>query len=184
MGKAEFDRFVKRQQAAQAEAAGFDAEKERLRWLGYLGNLHAAIQGYLEDYLKSGAATIEFEDVQLNEEMIGEYTARQLNLTIGQSTITFKPVGTFLIGSRGRVDVQGPRGAVRLGLFNRKAKSPNDLIRITTQTAGEKQAAKPPTVSPDDIDWAWKIITIAPNAHFEELTQNTFFDLILSVADA
>ena len=45
-------------------------------------------------------------------------------LKIGRQEITMTPVGTLLIGAKGRVEVVGPAGRTRLLLVNSKAFGP------------------------------------------------------------
>ena|ERR1700677_17424 len=108
MSKSDFDDFVKRQQAQQQDAAAAFNPKQQLdEWLSYLDALYKQIAAYLQDYIKRGTAQIEYRDIPLNEEFIGPYTARQMILKIGPATVTFTPIGTIIIGTKGRVDVQG-----------------------------------------------------------------------------
>ena len=88
----------------------------------------------------------------------------------------------MLIGSKGRVDVQGPRGSARLGLINKKVTHARQLIHVRISLPGDPPPA--PESSPEKIDWAWKIITPAPEMKFIELTEDSFFDMVLGVADA
>jgi hypothetical protein len=72
MSKSDFDDFVKRQQAQQQDAAAaFDPKQQLDEWLGYLDALYKQITAYLQDYTKSGAAQLEYRDIQLNEDFIG-----------------------------------------------------------------------------------------------------------------
>jgi len=184
MNKTNFDEFVHRQRAKQEEEKKFDPQKELKDWLEYLDSLYSQINGFMASYLSSGDAKIEFRETQLNEDFVGTYTAKQMVLTIGRSAVTFTPIGTMLIGSKGRVDVQGPRGQARLGLVNKKANSARQLIRVTVSVAGEPMKEPPPSDETKEIEWGWKIITPPPEMKFIELTQEAFFEMILSVADA
>ena len=182
MPRPDFDQFVQRKQEEEKETAAFDPKRQLAEWLHYLDALYAEVHGFLESYIDTGAARLEFTSIQLNEEFSGPYEVRQMFLHIGTSTVVFKPIGTMLIGSKGRVDVQGPRGSARLGLINKQATHAGQLIRIRVSLPGKPQPAPEP--SPEEIEWAWKIITPAPEMKFIELTEDSFFDMILGVADA
>ena len=186
MSKTDFEAFVKRQQAeAKAEEArGFDPKQQLHEWLGYLDSLYKQIEGFLHAYLDAHTATITLRDVQLNEEFIGAYTAPMLTLTIGRSMVTFTPIGTMLIGTKGRVDVKGPLGVVRLALVNKKITNARQLIQVRVTIDGDSPA--PPTTARqaiNQIEWAWKISTPPPDMKFMDLTEDTFFDMILAVAN-
>lgn len=144
MSKSDFDAFVKRQQSAQQEEATFDPKQQLEQWLDYLNVLYKQITAYLQAYVENGAAQIEYRDVTLNEEFIGTYTARTMFLKIGRSTVTFTPIGTMLIGTKGRVDVQGPIGSARLSLIDKQATNARQLIRVTVRRADDPLSAPPP----------------------------------------
>ncbi|MDE3021007.1 MAG: hypothetical protein KGI54_04035 [Pseudomonadota bacterium] len=184
MNRTDFDEFVQRQHTKQQKEKELDPKKKLRDWLEHLGSLYSQIKKFMKSYLDSGDAKIEFRKIQLNEEFIGLYDADQLVLTIGRSVVTFTPIGTMLIGLKGRVDVQGARGQARLSLVNKQVNSAHQLIRVTVSVAGE---AKKKSSSPDEIkeiEWTWKIFTAPPQMKFIDLTQEAFFDMILSIADA
>jgi hypothetical protein len=186
MSKLEFDEFVKRQQAEKQSAGEFDAKKQLAEWLDQLNALYRQITSFMESYTKTGDADIDYADVTLNEEFIGAYVARKMIIKIGRATVTFTPIGTMLIGMKGRVDVQGPSGRARLFLVNKKATSARSLIQVTVSVVskGEKLPPPPPVRQPLEPEWAWKIGTSPPDVKFIELTEETFFDMILAVANA
>jgi len=107
--KSDFDAFVKAQQKS-AQDAEIDWNKERDEWLAHLDALYKKIEELLGDYVKSGQILLRYQDVQLNEEDIGTYSARRLIIKIGGKEIVLDPIGTLLIGTKGRVDVTGPAG--------------------------------------------------------------------------
>lgn len=183
MSKADFDAFVKRQQAAEEKEAGFDPKQQLRDWIDYLKALYEEIEGYLQTYVESGAAKITLRDIQLNEEFIGAYAAPELIVTIGRSTVTFTPIGTMLIGTKGRVDVQGPLGVARLALVNKAVTNARQLIQVTLRRADAPPPAPPAQQAIKQIEWTWKLSTPPPDMQFIELTQETFFDMILTVAN-
>lgn len=180
MSKSDFDAFVKRQQSGQQKEENFDSKQELDQWLGYLDALYEQIRGYLQTYIESGAARIEYREISLNEEFIGAYTARKMLLNIGRSTVTFTPVGTMLIATKGRVDVQGPIGRARLSLVNKQVTTSRQLVLVTI---GDRPPAPPPLKAIRQIEWVWKISTPPPEIKFMELTQETFFEMVLAVAN-
>lgn len=184
MGKTDFDAFVKRQQAGKEEDSRFDPKQQLSEWLDYLDILYKQIQNYLQTYVKSGSMTIEFRDIQINEESIGIYSARQLILTIGRATVTFKPIGTMLIGMKGRVDVQGPSGAARLALVDKGITEVGQLVQITIIDPNNPRPTPPRKQAVERTEWTWKLFTPPPNQKFTELTQDIFFEMIIAVANA
>lgn len=183
MSKADFDKFVQRQKAESKDAGSFDPKQQLQEWRDYLSLLYKQIEGYMASYVASGGAKISLREIELNEEFSGPYAVQQMLLEIGHSSITFKPIGTMLIGSKGRVDVHGPRGIARLGLVNKKATRASDLIRVTVSVVGVQQQPPTPKSAHEKIEWTWKLLESPPNMRFVDLTQDVFFDMILSIAD-
>ena len=176
--KSEFDAFVKRQQQVAREPA--DWARERDEWLQHLGQLYDTIESFLKDYATSGAIELLYKEVPLNEENIGSYTARQMTLKIGPQEITLKPVGTLLIGAKGRVDVVGPAGQTRFVLVNKDASRPS--IKVTMIVNGQPDVS-PPKEPSKPITWTWKIATAPPRIEYIELTQESLYRALMEVVN-
>jgi hypothetical protein len=176
----DFDAFVKRQQTASAGEDRVDWAKERDDWLGHLKQLYDQTESFLAPYISSGEIKHDYRDIPLNEENIGSYTARQMILKIGRQEITMTPVGTFLIGAKGRVDVVGPAGRTRFVLVDSKASGPT--LKATVNIGGKPE--RPVVVSqPGKINWVWKIATNPPTIQYIELTQESLFQALMEVAN-
>jgi hypothetical protein len=100
-------------------------------------------------------------------------------LKIGPQEITMTPVGTLLIGAKGRVDVVGPAGRARFVLVDREASGPK--VKVTVSIGQSKARQVEP--SPRETEWAWKIATNPPTIQYIELTQDSLFQAILEVAN-
>jgi len=174
--KSDFDAFVKAQQKS-AQDAEIDWSKERDEWLAYLDVLYKRMEELLGDYVKSGQILLRYQDVQLNEEDIGTYSARRLILKIGGKEIVLEPIGTLLIGTKGRVDVTGPAGSTRIMLVDKDAARPR--VRVTIQS----NPKRPPVPEPPDkhVDWTWKLVTSPPTVRYIDLTQDSLFRALLEV---
>lgn len=149
MDSKDFDEFVKRQQDGTSVAAvEIDWKKERDQWLAHLGRLYSKIESFLAKYVSSGQIRYEYRSIDLNEENIGSYTAKQMVLRIGRQEVDLVPIGTLLIGSKGRVDVRGPAGTAQILLVDRKAWGPkianprNGRHWWKTTTPGEQTNAR------------------------------------------
>jgi hypothetical protein len=184
MGSSAFDQFVQMELASfrepREESFNWKAEKER--WLGDLNVLFSQVEEYLKPYVDGGQITIEFGNVELNEENIGPYLAPVMIIRIGRKTINLEPVGTLLIGSRGRVDVIGPTSRSQLLLLDSKLTSLRQLVRVSPGFRGETPAS-PTTRSASEIDWAWRIVTRPPEHEVVEVNKDSFLNLLLEIAN-
>jgi hypothetical protein len=133
--------------------------------------------GILPRHLKSSQILLRYQNVQLNEEDIGTYSARRLIIKIGGREIVLDPIGTLLIGTKGRVDVTGPAGSTRIMLVDKDAARPR--FRVTAQI----NPKRPPVPEPPDkpVDWTWKLVTSPPTVRYIDLTQDSLFGALLEV---
>jgi hypothetical protein len=182
MDRKDFDEFVKRQQGGTSVAAvEIDWEKERAEWLTRLDRLYSKIESFLRKYVSSGQIRYEYRTIELNEENIGSYAAKQMVLRIGRQEVNLVPIGTLLVGSKGRVDVKGPAGRAQMVLVDRRVSDPRSLIQVRVGVGGKLPT--PPSKRAREIEWEWKIVTRPPERRFIEITQQSFFDLIMEVAN-
>jgi len=176
-----FDEFVNRQQAKTTETFPVNWETQRDEWLMHLDSLYSKIESLLAKYVSSGQIQFGYQNIELNEEYIGSYIAKRMTLRIGRQEVTFVPVGTLLIGSKGRVDVIGPAGRAEMLLVDSTASGPRSLIHVTVEIGGKLPV--PPSEPEREIEWEWRIVTRPPERRFIEITQQSLFQLIMEVAN-
>jgi hypothetical protein len=178
-GIIDFGDFVKRQQTA-TQHEPVDWTRERDNWLVHLKELYDQTESFLAEYIEAGEIKINYRDIPLNEESIGAYSAPEMIVQIGRQQITLTPVGTLLVGAKGRVDVLGPAGRTRFVLVNSEASGP--VIKVTVSIGGKPESSTP-EVTPKEIKWAWKIATSPPTIRYIELTQESLFQALMEVAN-
>lgn len=163
-----------------------DNEKQLHEWIEYLDHLYFMAKEYLAKYVDDGSVKIDHKPITITEDFSGPYTVLNMVVHIGPSIVEFRPLGTMLIGSKGRVDVEGPGGTARLSLVNQHVKGARDLINVSLVIADHLQptAQKQPEIDPTSIVWVWKIMTAPPEMNFVPLTEETFLDMLMGVADA
>lgn len=176
--KTEFDEFVARR-ASTAQQPKIDWTKKREEWLTHLSDFFTQVEELLHDYLSEEQIRIRYGAKRIVEEYIGEYEAKDAVIAIGETQITLDPIGTNLIGAKGRVDMNGPNGKVKFVLVDRDASSPRTSVRVWVQGEGPP----PEPERPRAVEWAWKIGTPPPNIQYIELTQESFFDALMEVAN-
>jgi len=173
-----FDQFVSRQQESGTSVNWAQVRNE---WLGDLDQLYSKIESFLAKYLHSGQIRREYRIISLNEQGIGAYNARQMVLRIGRQEVDLVPIGTLLIGSKGRVDVIGPAGKAEIMLVDGKLDAWRPRVSVTVGAPGKLPV--PPSEPPRRIDWEWRIVSPPPGRRYIEITQESLFQLILEVAN-
>jgi hypothetical protein len=184
VSKSNFEEFVQRENQAVTDTKGepVDWTAQRDEWLKHLNELYALIEGFLSEYVHAKQVLIEYKNVTLVEEYIGQYSARQMTIRIGRKEIRLQPLGTLLIGTKGRVDAIGPLGQVPILLLNSEARSLRDMIKVSVSIAGgpPSRPISPPKTS---INWAWRIVSKPPERKIIELNKDTFLNLLTELAN-
>ncbi|TBX74443.1 hypothetical protein E0I74_26775 [Rhizobium laguerreae] len=155
-----------------------------MEWMASLAQLYADIESFLADHVNRGAIRISYEETELQERYIGNYSARTMLIAIGREEVRLTPVGTLVIGGRGRVDVTGSAGDIRLVLIHKDARRPQDLIKVTIkdETSRDQDAIASPRSGAED--YTWKIATPPPSVYFDELTKSSFYEVLMEVSNA
>lgn len=97
---------ILKQKRAQQEASEFASIAVRQEWISNCENLMSKITEWLQPLEDKNWLEIQSEDILIREDQLGDYATRSLRLIFLDSQIlTFKPVGRFIIGAQGRVDV-------------------------------------------------------------------------------
>lgn len=172
-----FEDFVN-QQAAKVHSSG-DWIQERDNWIERLEEFYKLAESFLSKYVDEGKIHISRSPKHINEEYIGSYEVPSLDVRIGTVEVRFDPIGTYLIGAKGRVDMQGPHGSVRFVLVPNTASAPT--IRVVEREATEH---KVDSSNPVLTEWTWKISTSPPNISYVELEEESFLSAIMEVANA
>jgi hypothetical protein len=186
MAVTSFDELVKREQQASKAVPGgqVDLFKERDEWLDRLDDLYRQVEGFLIGYLGTGTVKIAYSSVEITEEQVGTYEAKSMTIAIGRKTVQLEPIGTFLIGTKGRVDVVGPRESGRLTLLDKDVKNLSQLLRVSVNIVGRSPVPPPaPQKDPSAIQWVWRIVTRPPKVGIVEMTKENFLDLLAEVAN-
>jgi hypothetical protein len=178
----EFDEFVERQQGA----GPIDWDRERDEWLAHLDALYRDIETMLGSYISSGQIKMAYKTIDLNEDDIGSYQARQMILRIGRQEVDITPRGTRFIGFKGYVEVIGSAGKASLALANKDRQSTllegphtRKLRKIV-----EEHRSKSELVAPSGkIEWVWKILPRPPGRNLDELSPESFFQLLMEVTN-
>ncbi|AYZ65195.1 hypothetical protein EGY31_17825 [Burkholderia multivorans] len=173
-----FDDFIRKQVRSSAdEGKPLDLTKEKQTWLTKLDELYELVRVSLREYIDDGSINMEVTDFLLHEQLLGSYTAKAARIMVGRQVVTLKPVGTFLIGARGRVDMTGPRGITKFVIVPPNA----ERVRVTITEVKPGDQPKPAEPSAPPETWVWKISTPPPRITYTELNAESFRTALMGV---
>lgn len=179
MSKEEFDRFVEAK-SQQPGPKAIDWKNRKEEWLKALNCFYSQVEQWLSEYTKAGKIEVQECNIHLYEENLGEYIAGMRTIKIGPEVAILRPIGTLIIGARGRVDLEGPKGNIKFILTGKNSNGIRISIKViepSNETPGSATAKEP---EPEE-EWVWKIATSPPKIQFIELDQDTFFDALTEV---
>jgi len=180
MGKTDFEEYLRKQDADTEIEAQVDWGKQRDEWLEYLETFYKKVKGWLSKYKDSGV-TCEDREKNIDEDHIGKYRARSLHIHVRNKEVVLDPVGTNLIGAKGRIDMIGNAGTVRFLLVDRNLTG--QRISVTARTESEPDRRE--TEGKDEqIEWVWKIATPPPRIKHVDINADSFFDALMEVINA
>lgn len=181
MPNSDFDNFVKKMttEKEMVEKEVFDPEQQLQEWKRFLSEFYQKVESYLKEYIDSGDIEIVSKGKTISEEFYGEYEVESKSILIGNTKVLLDPIGTMLIGAKGRVDMKGRREIRRFVLVDNKSTKPHFNISIIMN--GETPPLPP--VSAERVEWAWKLTSMPPKVHYFDLTQESFREALLAVAD-
>jgi hypothetical protein len=129
----EFERRVQQFAEKQKEAAtenAVDLKVTKDAWVKAVHDLFDQIHAWLGSVIQSGAVKSSRPRTYLAEESLGRYEIETLQLQLASKKMTFRPVGTLLIGAFGRIEVSGPKGKAVLLLLNTNKTVPPSERRL------------------------------------------------------
>lgn len=179
MANTAFSDFIEQQIAPPATVEPeVDWDLEREEWLQYLDQFYKLVEGYMREYVDQGKVRLQRGVKKLHEEFIGDYPAATVTLHIGRNRIVFDPVGTNLIGAKGRVDMRSAKGTVKFVLV------PEDATAMRWRShIGLADDPVPDEPVERVENWAWKIATPPPKVRCLELCKDSFQDAIMGVVN-
>ena len=94
-----------RKKKAEYDQDQEDWHKVKVEWIQQLKKFMDGIKSWLEQPQKEGLIDVVEKEIEITEEHIGKYKAPSLEVIIGTESIKITPVGRFIIGASGRVDI-------------------------------------------------------------------------------
>lgn len=179
MAEQEFSEFVKRKAAQdQAESKkAVDWEKRKLDWLKELNWLFDGMEEHLKPYSDAGEIQVERTPMQLTEDYLGTYDVYRITFKIGRDKVIASPIGTLLIGARGRVDLSGPRKTLKIVLLA----EPEVVIKTTITDSARGEEPRPLRTRGEVDEAGWYIETPPPESVVVAFSEDSFREAIMEV---
>lgn len=163
-------------QMKQSESAGTQNARMEL-WRGKLTELYALIDSMLAGYVDAGEVRTQRETRTIYEELVGSYDVDAYIVSVRGRRVSLEPIGTFIFGAYGRVDLKGPTGFKRLVLVERDSKGAK--VQVTVGK-GAPLAERP--VDAQELEW--KFATPPPRIAYERLDEETFTSALVELLGA
>lgn len=87
-----------------------DWEGRRDAWLERINELFGDIEQWLKSLIDNRLLEISRTQFNLHEQYIGSYSVPKLEILASTDRISLSPVATLIVGSYGRIDMNGPKG--------------------------------------------------------------------------
>lgn len=94
-----------RKKKAQFKQKQVNWNQVKSDWIQQLNSFMKNIKSWLLQPQKEGLLTIVEKEIEITEEHFGTYKVPALELLIGSESIKITPIGYFIIGATGRVDI-------------------------------------------------------------------------------
>lgn len=171
-----FQKFLRDQKNKADEIGNLSDRKSA--WLKQIDKLYEQVLLLLSPHVRSGGIKHELLLLSIHEELLGMYEVPGLVLNLGASKVKFKPIGTYLLGSPGRVDMVGLRSSVRIVLTRPNALQPVIQIRMMSDRHEGDLDKKI-----DIADCVWKISTNPPRIKYSDITRESLEKAIMEAAN-
>jgi len=179
MGKDAFEKLLKDRTERRSTEEEIDWDAQKLQWLRYLDEFYRTISEFLAPYIENGSVEMMDRDIPLTEEYLGTYSARELSLNIQGERVVFEPIGTLLIGAKGRIDMRSDKGVVRFILVGQHSDRPHIEVRVNVD--GKEVSPSPKKQLQDPVKWVWKIATSPPHIRYLDLNEDSFFSSLMEI---
>lgn len=170
------DELLKTAAGKQAAERLIDRKDQIQKWNLEIQKLYSQVEIWLKTSLQKNYVTLDKKPIQLEEEGPGKYTVESLEILVGKGKIIFEPIGMFIIGARGRVDILGPYGKKEMLLLLGENEVPE--VRVTVHVAGLEKDKETQEIVPEPTNLAWKLAIKTPNLKVIPLSEDVFEQII------
>jgi hypothetical protein len=178
MSKKDFENLLDKHEADLADKK-FDWEKQKTEWLDFIKNFYDFVELWLNPYKNQGKVSYYYKEAQITEEYIGTYDVKVMFIDFAGQRLTLQPIGTLLIGTKGRIDMDGPRGIVQFILADKDSTGMKFHVSVFVNGKAEDKPKEH-----KEPEWVWKIVLREPRKiAYESFTESNFFDALMEVVN-
>ncbi|WP_257297162.1 hypothetical protein [Endozoicomonas sp. YOMI1] len=154
-----------------------DWGKQRDEWLGFIAQFYETLEQWFKPYKDDHSLDYQYKELELTEDNIGSYQTKQMLVQFAQQNLKITPVGTLLIGTKGRIDMEGGRGRIQFILADKNSHGPGLMASYSGPSSEETKKT--------EKEWGWKIVLKVSNRiSFAEFNEDNFFDALMEVVNA
>lgn len=175
MPSQKFNEFVKNELNTLQEG---NSKEDLAEWLKAIDSFYDQIEHYLRPYTNQKSIVLSYENRDAYEDLLGKYSIKIAEIKIGRKRVKIVPIGKFVVGAYGRIDMLGNLGKLRFVLVDKAQtempgelkNKPNRRKSIESKGAQGKQLE-------------WKIATNPP-VRLLDLNEDSFLEAVMDISNA
>ncbi|MBK0000202.1 hypothetical protein [Erwinia sp. S38] len=157
-------------------------DKQKKDWLDFVNDFYVKIKSWLKPLIDDGSIVVSFSKVNLKEDFIGSYDLEKMVIKVARKEVELVPVGTLLIGTKGRIDMKGLSGKVQFILADKKSSGVKFTVKIHTVNGEVVDSNGDDSAKKNEIEWDWKIVRRGGNKiEFDEFNEDNFISALIEV---
>lgn len=173
-----FDEFVKKSNESPSKDE-VDWNATLKEWQDNLTSFYSKVERILEPYVSAEQIHLKKTKMELREEFLGTYEVDSLSINIGRINVDLKPIGTLLIGAKGRVDMIGPKGTIKFVLVPDAVEGPNASLGLAAYLSGNIDKVE----NLSERKWDWKISTPPPKIKYRDINEKSIQQALMEVSN-
>ena len=178
MSKKDFEDLLIKHES-KSEEKEIDWQKQKEEWLDYIRSFYSSVESWLNPFKKAGKLTFKYKKSQLTEDYIGTYDVDIMIVDFAGQKLRLEPIGTLLIGTKGRIDMEGTRGRVQFILADKDSKGMKVDVSISVDSEPQKKEERQKVPN-----WTWKIVLReSRKISYEEFNEENFFDALMEIVN-
>ncbi|NOS75599.1 MAG: hypothetical protein HOP36_13930 [Methyloglobulus sp.] len=183
MSKQDFENLLNKHES-KSEEKEINWEEQKIEWLDFIKQFYSSVESWLDPYKKDGKLSYEYKITQITEEYIGTYDVNVMVVHFAEQKLTLEPLGTLLIGTKGRIDMEGARGRVQFILADKDSKGMKISVTISTISTDGVYPKENKDSESKKPNWTWKIaLRESHKISYEEFNEENFFDALMEIVN-